>query len=72
MAYTSANAESPTSSPAAGSFAATLHPGMALRLAVIDIADTTLLASARVTERSADAAEAFADFEQMLASLRFR
>jgi hypothetical protein len=45
---------------------------MALRLAVIDIADTTLLASARVTERSADAAEAFADFEQMLASLRFR
>jgi hypothetical protein len=49
-----------------------LQPGMALRLAVIDVVDTTVLAWARVTEGSADTAEAFADFEQMLGSLRFR
>ncbi len=49
-----------------------LQPGMALRLAVVDVADTTLVAWARVTEGSADAAEVFAGFEQMLGSVRFR
>jgi hypothetical protein len=49
-----------------------LQSGMALRLAVIEVADKTLVAWARVTEGSADAAEVFADFEQMLVSLQFR
>jgi hypothetical protein len=48
-----------------------VQPGMALRLAVIDIGDRTLIAWARVTEGSADAAEVFADFEQLLTGLRF-
>jgi hypothetical protein len=34
--------------------------------------DATMVAWARVTEGSADAAEVFADFGQMLAGVRFR
>jgi hypothetical protein len=49
-----------------------LRAGLALRLAVIDLGDRTLVAWARVAEDSADAAEVFADFEQMRAGLRLR
>jgi hypothetical protein len=49
-----------------------LHAGLALRLAIIDLGDRTLVVWARVTEDSADAAEVFADFGQMLAGLHLR
>jgi hypothetical protein len=56
--------------PAAGCFG--LQPELTLRIAVIDANDTTLLAWARAITGTADAAEEFADFERMLASLQFR
>lgn len=49
-----------------------VQPGLVLRIAVIDIDGTTLLAWARATEGNPENAEEFADFEQMLASMRFR
>jgi hypothetical protein len=49
-----------------------LQPGLALRLAVVDVDGTLLLVWARTIEDSSDRSEVFADFEQMLASLRFR
>lgn len=49
-----------------------LQPYLTLRVAVIDVDGVTVVAWARVSEDSADAAEVYADFEQMLASLRFR
>jgi len=56
--------------PAADCFG--LQAGLALRIAVINAGGTTLVAWARAIDGSADAAEEFADFEQMLRSLRFR
>jgi len=48
-----------------------LQPELALRLAVIDTGDTTLLAWARGIEGTENAEE-FADFERMLSGLTFR
>jgi len=48
-----------------------LQAGMELRLAVIDMGGSTVVAWARVTEGSVDAGEVFADFEQMLESIQF-
>jgi hypothetical protein len=56
--------------PAAGCFG--LQPELTLRIAVIDANDTTLLAWARAITGTADAAQEFADFENMLANLQFR
>ena len=49
-----------------------LQTGMTMRIAVIEVDDATLVAWGRTTEGSTDAADVFADFEQMLGSLRFR
>ncbi|HEX2361151.1 MAG TPA: hypothetical protein VHI11_03660 [Jiangellaceae bacterium] len=74
-ASTSASLDGSLGCPAAGVSAPDcfgLQRGMTLRIAVIDMPDATLVAWARVTEGSVDTAEVFADFEQMLSSLRFR
>lgn len=48
-----------------------LQPELALRLAIIDLGDVTLLAWARHDRRDGDATTDFAPFEDMLSTLRF-
>jgi hypothetical protein len=49
-----------------------LQPGLALRIAIIDVGDTTLLIWARGVDGASDQAREFADFERMLATVYFR
>jgi hypothetical protein len=48
-----------------------LQQGLALRIAIIDAGDTTLLIWARGVDGASDQAREFADFEQMLATVAF-
>jgi hypothetical protein len=48
------------------------QPDLHLRLAVVDLGDTTLLAWARTDAGDPDAATFYAEFERMLDSVRFR
>jgi len=48
-----------------------LQPYFALRIAVVDVDGRTLLLWARAVEGAPDSSEQFADFEQMLSTLRF-
>jgi hypothetical protein len=48
-----------------------LQPGLALRIAIIDADDITLLIWARAVDGASDRAREFADFERMLTTMSF-